>query len=105
MQALKRIGKPEDVADVVAFLASDKARRRLAVASLVFRETLPDCPTSIAFMRQSKRKGNLTSFSPTPASLNLLLSAKSTEEHFDRLFEHQCEGNAVHGTKGPSSHE
>ena len=25
-QALKRIGKPEDVADVVAFLASDKAR-------------------------------------------------------------------------------
>jgi len=27
MQALKRIGKPEDVADVVAFLASDAARR------------------------------------------------------------------------------
>jgi 3-oxoacyl-[acyl-carrier protein] reductase len=26
MQALKRIGKPEDVGDVVAFLASDKAR-------------------------------------------------------------------------------
>jgi 3-oxoacyl-[acyl-carrier protein] reductase len=26
MQALKRIGKPEDVADVVAFLASDPAR-------------------------------------------------------------------------------
>jgi 3-oxoacyl-[acyl-carrier protein] reductase len=26
MQALKRIGKPEDVADVVAFLVSDKAR-------------------------------------------------------------------------------
>ena len=26
MQALKRVGKPEDVADVVAFLASDKAR-------------------------------------------------------------------------------
>jgi 3-oxoacyl-[acyl-carrier protein] reductase len=26
MQALKRIGKPEDVADVVVFLASDKAR-------------------------------------------------------------------------------
>ena len=26
MQALKRIGKPEDVADLVAFLASDKAR-------------------------------------------------------------------------------
>jgi 3-oxoacyl-[acyl-carrier protein] reductase len=26
MQALQRIGKPEDVADVVAFLASDKAR-------------------------------------------------------------------------------
>jgi len=26
MQALKRIGKPEDVADVVAFLASDEAR-------------------------------------------------------------------------------
>jgi 3-oxoacyl-[acyl-carrier protein] reductase len=26
MQALKRIGKPEDVADAVAFLASDKAR-------------------------------------------------------------------------------
>lgn len=26
MQALKRIGKPEDVADVVAFLASHKAR-------------------------------------------------------------------------------
>jgi NAD(P)-dependent dehydrogenase (short-subunit alcohol dehydrogenase family) len=26
IQALKRIGKPEDVADVVAFLASDKAR-------------------------------------------------------------------------------
>jgi NAD(P)-dependent dehydrogenase (short-subunit alcohol dehydrogenase family) len=26
MQALKRNGKPEDVADVVAFLASDKAR-------------------------------------------------------------------------------
>jgi NAD(P)-dependent dehydrogenase (short-subunit alcohol dehydrogenase family) len=26
MQALKRIGKPEDAADVVAFLASDKAR-------------------------------------------------------------------------------
>lgn len=26
MQALKRIGKPEDVADVVAFLASDQAR-------------------------------------------------------------------------------
>ena len=26
MQALKRIGNPEDVADVVAFLASDKAR-------------------------------------------------------------------------------
>jgi 3-oxoacyl-[acyl-carrier protein] reductase len=26
MQALKRIGRPEDVADVVAFLASDKAR-------------------------------------------------------------------------------
>jgi 3-oxoacyl-[acyl-carrier protein] reductase len=26
MQALKRIGQPEDVADVVAFLASDKAR-------------------------------------------------------------------------------
>src|SRR5260370_334256 len=26
MQARKRIGKPEDVADVVAFLASDKAR-------------------------------------------------------------------------------
>jgi NAD(P)-dependent dehydrogenase (short-subunit alcohol dehydrogenase family) len=26
MQALKRIGKPEDMADVVAFLASDKAR-------------------------------------------------------------------------------
>jgi NAD(P)-dependent dehydrogenase (short-subunit alcohol dehydrogenase family) len=25
MQALRRIGKPEDVADVVAFLASDKA--------------------------------------------------------------------------------
>jgi 3-oxoacyl-[acyl-carrier protein] reductase len=26
MQALKRIGKPEDIADVVAFLASDAAR-------------------------------------------------------------------------------
>jgi len=26
MQALKRIGEPEDVAEVVAFLASDKAR-------------------------------------------------------------------------------
>ncbi len=26
MQALKRIGKPEDFADVVAFLASDGAR-------------------------------------------------------------------------------
>jgi predicted SnoaL-like aldol condensation-catalyzing enzyme len=26
MQALKRIGKPDDVADVVAFLASEKAR-------------------------------------------------------------------------------
>ena len=26
MQALKRVGKPEDVADVVAFLASDAAR-------------------------------------------------------------------------------
>jgi 3-oxoacyl-[acyl-carrier protein] reductase len=26
MQALKRIGKPEDVADVVAFMASDGAR-------------------------------------------------------------------------------
>jgi len=26
MQALKRIGKPEDVADVVAFLGSDAAR-------------------------------------------------------------------------------
>ena len=26
MQALKRIGKPEDIADVIAFLASDKAR-------------------------------------------------------------------------------
>jgi 3-oxoacyl-[acyl-carrier protein] reductase len=26
MQALKRIGKPEDVADVDGFLASDKAR-------------------------------------------------------------------------------
>jgi NAD(P)-dependent dehydrogenase (short-subunit alcohol dehydrogenase family) len=26
MQALKRIGKPEDVADVIVFLASDKAR-------------------------------------------------------------------------------
>ena len=26
MQALKRIGKPEDVADVVAFIASDGAR-------------------------------------------------------------------------------
>jgi 3-oxoacyl-[acyl-carrier protein] reductase len=26
MQALKRIGKPEDVADVIAFLASDQAR-------------------------------------------------------------------------------
>jgi NAD(P)-dependent dehydrogenase (short-subunit alcohol dehydrogenase family) len=26
MQALKRIGKPEDIADVVAFVASDKAR-------------------------------------------------------------------------------
>jgi 3-oxoacyl-[acyl-carrier protein] reductase len=26
MQALKRLGKPEDVADVVAFIASDKAR-------------------------------------------------------------------------------
>jgi NAD(P)-dependent dehydrogenase (short-subunit alcohol dehydrogenase family) len=26
MQALKRIGNPEDVADVVAFLASDAAR-------------------------------------------------------------------------------
>jgi NAD(P)-dependent dehydrogenase (short-subunit alcohol dehydrogenase family) len=26
MQALKRIGKPEDVADVIAFLASDRAR-------------------------------------------------------------------------------
>jgi NAD(P)-dependent dehydrogenase (short-subunit alcohol dehydrogenase family) len=26
MQALKRIGKPDDVADVITFLASDKAR-------------------------------------------------------------------------------
>jgi 3-oxoacyl-[acyl-carrier protein] reductase len=26
MQALKRIGKPDDVADVIVFLASDKAR-------------------------------------------------------------------------------
>ena len=26
MQALKRIGKPEDVADVIAFLASEEAR-------------------------------------------------------------------------------
>jgi 3-oxoacyl-[acyl-carrier protein] reductase len=26
MQALKRIGKPEDIADVVAFVASDKVR-------------------------------------------------------------------------------
>jgi NAD(P)-dependent dehydrogenase (short-subunit alcohol dehydrogenase family) len=26
MQALKRIGKPEDIADVIAFLASDGAR-------------------------------------------------------------------------------
>jgi 3-oxoacyl-[acyl-carrier protein] reductase len=26
MQSLKRIGKPEDVADVIAFLASDEAR-------------------------------------------------------------------------------
>ena len=27
VQALKRIGQPEDIADVIAFLASDKARR------------------------------------------------------------------------------
>jgi NAD(P)-dependent dehydrogenase (short-subunit alcohol dehydrogenase family) len=26
IQALKRIGQPEDVADVIAFLASDRAR-------------------------------------------------------------------------------
>ena len=26
MQALKRVGKPEDVADVIAFVASDRAR-------------------------------------------------------------------------------
>jgi len=26
MQALKRLGKPEDIADVVAFMASDGAR-------------------------------------------------------------------------------
>jgi NAD(P)-dependent dehydrogenase (short-subunit alcohol dehydrogenase family) len=26
MQALKRIGKPDDIADVVAFVASDRAR-------------------------------------------------------------------------------
>jgi 3-oxoacyl-[acyl-carrier protein] reductase len=26
MQALKRLGKPEDVADVVAFMASDRSR-------------------------------------------------------------------------------
>jgi 3-oxoacyl-[acyl-carrier protein] reductase len=26
MQALKRIGKPDDVADVIVFLATDKAR-------------------------------------------------------------------------------
>ena len=26
MQALKRMGKPEDIADVVAFIASDAAR-------------------------------------------------------------------------------
>jgi 3-oxoacyl-[acyl-carrier protein] reductase len=33
MQALKRIGKPEDVADVVAFLASHAARW-IAAASI-----------------------------------------------------------------------
>jgi 3-oxoacyl-[acyl-carrier protein] reductase len=33
MQALKRIGKPEDLADVVAFLASDGARWITALVS------------------------------------------------------------------------
>ena len=28
-----------------------------------------------------------------------------TEEHFDKLFNHQCEGNAVHGAKGLTATE
>ncbi|MCU1248311.1 MAG: 3-oxoacyl-(acyl-carrier-protein) reductase [Edaphobacter sp.] len=32
MQALKRIGKPEDIADVVAFVVSDGARRITAAS-------------------------------------------------------------------------
>jgi len=45
MQALKRIGKPEDIADVVAFLASDGARwtRAPAFRSMVVRSSNEQC--------------------------------------------------------------
>jgi NAD(P)-dependent dehydrogenase (short-subunit alcohol dehydrogenase family) len=30
---------------------------------------------------------------------------KITEEHFDKLFKHQCKGNTLHGTKGLTATE
>jgi NAD(P)-dependent dehydrogenase (short-subunit alcohol dehydrogenase family) len=42
MQALKRLGKPEDVADVIAFVASDAASW-ITGASIICRATMRTC--------------------------------------------------------------
>jgi hypothetical protein len=48
-----------------------------AIVSRLSNEKLERWPTSIVFMRPSKRRGNLTSSSPMPALRNLFLSTKS----------------------------
>ena len=61
--------------------------------SPAFRETSPSWLTLIGSTKPSKQKGGeSTSFSPTPASVNLLALGSITEEHFDRLFNINVKG-------------
>ena len=69
-----------------------------------FRATLPNWPILIGLYETvAEAEGDESIlFSPTRALANLFPFGSVTEEHFDKLFNINVKGNALHGAKGPT---